>query len=98
MFTVVTEPMGRCNMNEKLIIKTKEKSEKLLKHTLDTIVRMANEGIEVNYFTVAKEAKVSRPYLYRHPEIRAKIDACRISKMTKDELRNEVIRLRTTNK
>lgn len=85
-------------MNEELIAKTKANSERPLQHTLNTVVRMVNEGKEVNYFTVAQEAKVSRPYLYRHPEIRDKIDACRVSKMTKDELRKEVIRLRATIK
>lgn len=95
---VVTEPAGECNMNEELIAKTMANSHRLLQHTLDTIARMAREGKEVNYFTVVQEAKVSRPFLYRHPEIREKIDACRVSKMTKDELRKEVIRLRAKTK
>ena len=69
-----------------------------MKYTLQTIVHMANAGKEINYVSVAKEANVSRPFLYRHPEIREKIDACRVSKMTKDELRKEVIRLRATIK
>ena len=84
-------------MND-LISKTKAQSERLLQHTLDTIVRMANEGKEINYVSVSKEANVSRPFLYGHREIREKIDACRVSTMTKDELRKEVIRLRATNK
>ena len=84
-------------MND-LISKTKAQSEQLLQHTLDTIVRMANEGKEINYVSVSKEANVSRPFLYGHREIREKIDACRVSTMTKDELRKEVIRLRATNK
>ena len=81
-----------------LIAQSKEQSDKLLQHTLKTIVRMANEGKEVNYVSVAQEANVSRPFLYRHREIREKIDACRVSKMTKEELRKEVIRLRVTSK
>ena len=84
-------------MND-LISKSKALSKQLQQHTLDTIVRMANEGKEINYVSVSKEANVSRPFLYGHREIREKIDACRVSKMTKDELRKEVIRLRTTNK
>ena len=84
-------------MND-LISKTKAQSERLLQHTLDTIVQMANEGKEINYVSVSKEANVSRPFLYGHREIREKIDACRVSTMTKDELREEVIRLRTTTK
>ena len=84
-------------MND-LISKTKVQSERLLQHTLDTIVQMANEGKEINYVSVSKEANVSRPFLYRHREIREKIDACRVSKMTKEELRKEVIRLRVTSK
>ena len=84
-------------MND-LISKTKAQSERLLQHTLDTIVRMSNEGKEINYVSVSKEANVSRPFLYGHREIREKIDACRVSTMTKDELRKEVIRLRATNK
>ena len=81
-----------------LIAQSKEQSDKLLQHTLKTIVRMASEGKEINYVSVAQEANVSRPFLYRHREIREKIDACRVSTMTKDELRKEVIRLRATNK
>ena len=84
-------------MND-LISKSKALSKQLQQHTLDTIVRMANEGKEINYVSVSKEANVSRPFLYGHREIREKIDACRVSTMTKDELRKEVIRLRTTNK
>ena len=84
-------------MND-LISKSKALSKQLQQRTLDTIVRMANEGKEINYVSVSKEANVSRPFLYGHREIREKIDACRVSKMTKDELRKEVIRLRATNK
>lgn len=84
-------------MND-LISKSKALSDQLLQHTLDTIVRMANEGKEINYVSVSKEANVSRPFLYGHREIREKIDACRVSTMTKDELRKEVIRLRATSK
>lgn len=84
-------------MND-LISKSKALSKQLQQHTLDTIVRMANEGKEINYVSVSKEANVSRPFLYGHREIREKIDACRVSTMTKDELRKEVIRLRATNK
>ena len=80
-----------------LITQTKIQSDEMLKHTLQTIVRMANDGKEINYVSVAKEANVSRPFLYRHREIREKIDACRVSKMTKEELRKEVIRLRVTS-
>jgi hypothetical protein len=85
-------------MNEELIAQTKANSDRLMAHTLATIARMAEEGNEISYASVAREAQVSRPYLYRHPEIREKIDACRVSKMTKDELRKEVIRLRATIK
>jgi hypothetical protein len=84
-------------MND-LISKSKALSDQLLQRTLDTIVRMANEGKEINYVSVSKEANVSRPFLYGHREIREKIDACRVSTMTKDELRKEVIRLRATSK
>ena len=84
-------------MND-LISKSKALSKQLQQHTLDTIVRMANEGKEINYVSVSKEANVSRPFLYGHREIREKIDACRVSKMTKEELRKEVIRLRVTSK
>ena len=85
-------------MNQELITKTQANSDRLLAHTLATIARMVADGVEVSYASVAREAQVSRPYLYRHPEIREKIDACRVSKMTKDELRKEVVRLRATIK
>ncbi len=85
-------------MNEELIAKTKDASQKLTKHIIDTIDKMVREGIEINYVSVANEAKVSRQHLYRHPEIRKKIDAYRVTRMTKDELRKEVVRLRAKNK
>ena len=81
-----------------LISQSKALSDQLLQHTLDVIVHMANEGKEINYVSVSKEANVSRPFLYRHPEIREKIDACQVSTMTKEELRKEVVRLRATTK
>ena len=96
-YIVDTEPTDIWNMND-LISKSKALSDQLLQRTLDTIVRMANEGKEINYVSVSKEANVSRPFLYRHREIREQIDACRVSTMTKDELRKEVIRLRATIK
>ena len=59
-------------MND-LIEQSKAESIRLLRHTLRTIDKMVEEGREVSYVTVAREAQVSRQYLYRHPEIKEKI-------------------------
>ena len=53
-------------MND-LIEQSKAESIRLLRHTLRTIDKMVEEGREVSYVTVAREAQVSRQYLYRHP-------------------------------
>lgn len=85
------------SMND-LIEQTQADSIRLLRHTLRTIDKMVEEGHEVSYVTVAREAQVSRQYLYRHPEIKEKIQACRISTMSKEELKKEVLRLRMLSK
>ena len=49
----------------------------------------------VNFYTVSAVAGVSRPFLYSHPELRNKIEDCRVTGMTKRELQREIIRLRS---
>ena len=71
-----------------------QSSEKVL-HTMHTILRMLENGVSVNFYTVSAAAGVSRPFLYKHPELRNKIEDCRVTGMTKRELQLEVIRLRS---
>ena len=58
------------------------------------ILALINEGKAITFQSVADKAKVSRQFLYTHSELSQKIKDCRISTMTKQELQQEVIRLR----
>lgn len=50
-----------------------EISEGMVEETLKLIDRMFYNEEKINYYTVAAKAKVSRPFLYAHPEIVEKI-------------------------
>ena len=69
-------------------------SRELREKTLSTIIQMAKAGEEINFYTVSERAEVSRTFLYKHDDIRQMIEKSRITKMSKQELREEVIRLR----
>ena len=65
--------------------------------TDQALERMVAEGLEINFVTVAKEAGVSRRYLYSNPYFRNLIMSCRTTAMSKADLRAEVTRLRIRN-
>ena len=67
--------------------------EKFLQ-TFQVILKMAEEGENITFYSVSERAKVSRPFLYRHKELRELILDNRITHMTKQELQKEVLRLR----
>ena len=77
-----------------LIEITRERASQKHKHTQAIIQKMIEQGELINYHTVAQAAGVSRTYLYQHEDLRQQIDDCRISGMSKDELRTEVMKLR----
>lgn len=81
-------------MNDLIESTQRQASEKVL-HTMQVILQMLENGEPVNFYTVAAAAGVSRPFLYNHPELRNKIEDCRVTGMTKRELQLEVIRLRS---
>lgn len=81
-------------MSNKMIEEVQKKSELQKRHTIQVIHMMLDDCKEINYYTVAEAAGVSRPFLYRYSEISSLIDACRISGLSKRELQQEVIRLR----
>ena len=78
-----------------LIEVTRERASQKHKHTQAVIKKMIEHGELINYHTVAQRAEVSRTYLYQHADLKQQIDDCRISGMSKDELRTEVIKLRS---
>lgn len=80
---------------DNLISATKQRSQEKVLHTMQIILQMLENGESVNFYTVSLAAGVSRPFLYRHSEIREKIEDCRVTGMTKKELQLEVIRLRS---
>ena len=81
-------------MPDDLIRKTILESEKTRLRVSETILSMVDAGEEVSFTSVARKAQVSRTYLYRHEDLRGLIDDCRVTGMSKAELRREVIRLR----
>lgn len=78
-----------------LIESTQERALQKHKHTQAVIRDMIERGELINYHTVAQAAGVSRTYLYQHADLKQQINDCRISGMSKDELRMEVIKLRS---
>lgn len=58
------------------------------------IITLLGEGKAVTFQSVAKKANVSRQFLYTQPELSQKIKDCRVSTMTKQELQQEVVKLR----
>lgn len=73
---------------------SKQKSTQKAIHTKQVILEMAEKGENISFYTVAEKAKVSRPFLYRHSELKELMLTLRISHMTKQELQQEVLRLR----
>lgn len=80
-------------MNNLIDATRRNASDKVL-HTMQTILQMLENNEPVNFYTVSAAAGVSRPFLYSHPELRNKIEDCRVTGMTKRELQQEIIRLR----
>ena len=78
----------------KLIDDVKKRSEEQRIHTLRVIREMIDDCQDINYYTVAERAGVSRPFLYRYAEISTLIDACRTTGLSKRDLQQEVVRLR----
>ena len=79
-------------MND-LIGATKQRSSEKVLHTMQIILQMLENDEPINFYTVSAAAGVSRPFLYSHPELRNKIEDCRVTGMTKRELQQEIIRL-----
>lgn len=80
-------------MND-LIDATRQRSSEKVLHTMQTILQMLENAEPVNFYTVSAAAGVARPFLYSHPELRNRIEDCRVTGMTKRELQQEIIRLR----
>lgn len=78
----------------KLINQTKVAAIDRQRVVMDTISDMIKAGVDISVQSVAIQCKVSRNYIYRHPELMQIINLCRITGMTKAELQQEVIRLR----
>lgn len=77
-----------------LIKKSQHEAYQRQLYVAQTIDMMINGGELINFRTVSERCNVSRNYLYRHPEFRSVIEACRVSGLSKLELQQEVIRLR----
>ena len=59
-----------------------------------TILEMIESGESISFIAVSEKAKVSRQFLYHHSELRALICEMRITIRTKQELQQEILRLR----
>ena len=80
--------------NEKLAEYSKMQSKQKVLHTYQMILEMADKGEIISFHTVAEKAAVSKPFLYRHEELKQLISDLRISHLSKQELQKEVFRLR----
>ena len=69
-------------------------SQKKFLHTYQVILEMVEKGENITFYSVSERANVSRPFLYRHKELKDLILDNRITHMTKQELQKEVLRLR----
>ena len=59
-----------------------------------TLAEMVQDGSTINCTTVAIRCGVSRNYLYRHSEVSSIINAYRLTGISKEDLRREVVKLR----
>ena len=73
---------------------SKQKSTQKSIHTKQIILEMAEKSENISFHTVAEKANVSKPFLYRHDELKNLILNLRISHMSKQELQKEVLQLR----
>lgn len=78
----------------KLICQTRERAAERELFVYQTIISMINNGDDVNFTSVAQRCGVSRHYMYRHAKLRSLIEDCRVTKMSKAELQQEVVQLR----
>ena len=69
-------------------------SQRKFLQAYQTILEMVEKGEAITFYSVSERAKVSRPFLYRHPELKNLILDAIISHLTKQELQKEVLRLR----
>lgn len=81
-------------MENPIIEKSRINASEMALKTTRIILEMIEKGEPISYYSVALAAGVSRTYLYRHPEMRQIIDSCRISNLSKNELKKEVVQLR----
>lgn len=81
-------------MEDKMITMSKQISQKKFMQAYDVILEMVEKGEEITFYSVSEKAKVSRPFLYRHPDLKKMILDARVSHLTKQELQKEVLRLR----
>ena len=81
-------------MEDKMITMSKQISQKKFMQAYEVILEMIEKGEEITFYSVAEKAKVSRPFLYRHPDLKKMILDTRVSHLTKQELQKEVLRLR----
>ena len=80
--------------NEKLAEYSKTHSKQKVLHTYQVILEMADKGEIISFQSVAEKAAVSKPFLYRHEELKQLISDLRISHLSKQELQKEVLLLR----
>lgn len=60
-----------------------QKRESAIKRTEEAIARLQNEKRPVNFKTVSEESGVSRTWLYKEPEIKARINEIKGKKTSK---------------
>ena len=82
----------------KINLFAEEKAKVARAATEEALKRMVESGSVIDFAAVAREAGVSRKYLYEQADLREFIITFRTTTMSKDELRKELYKLRSRNR
>ena len=69
--------LAKKTKHEKMVNFRREESRKKILHVLNTLKDMLNKGKSITFYSVSKEAGVSKSFVYNHPVIRNKIESYR---------------------
>jgi pyruvate-formate lyase len=97
--------MGKQIRNTEAIVRlAKQKSKKTRENVEKVISKLSLEGKTINFNTIAKEANISKSWLYKEPDIRQRIESLRTQQQkrlnvrsisTKSSSRSEEVLIRT---
>src|SRR5260221_174728 len=77
-----TRSLVRADNTHHLVAAAQRRSQAAQRRTGSALRRMNNTGIRITFDSVAREAHVSRSWLYTQPDVRAEIERLRTSPPT----------------